>query len=363
MKKVFNVILIGLLLTTAAACKKQGCTDPISANYDPDAEEDDGTCVYPNIIGYNLLQKLPGIWTGPVSSPTPLGSFPEWIVDFRPISPSQVSAKNELDWDNDIFMSFFICKYDNQFKLAFRNGGGFAGNIRISYMIIDSISEMASHSFYRFTDPVTGGTRVYTDVVFKGDSLTMHTFTNKFNTLSEPVTHMFWKAALRDPSAALPAISHFNFPQKELTKDFSTTFGGLTDAVFYTTVFDPYPESEQPYLGNTTINLAITNPITIDTTKKVLLSITTQPLFNGFNFIPANLKYRSRYVLLNAASSLSFNFNYMHPGDYYLNAIYDNNGDFNFSSGDYMNSAFDIPFTLNPDGTTSENVNINFKIP
>jgi len=53
----------------------------------------------------------------------------------------------------------------------------------------------------------------------------------------------------------------------------------------------------------------------------------------------------------------------MHPGDYYVNAIYDENGDFNFSSGDYMNSSFDIPLTLSSEGTASASVDINFQIP
>src|SRR5688572_3216957 len=60
------------------------------------------------IQGYSILDKLPGIWHGPVTSATALGSYQEWIVDFRPISASQISAKNELDSLNDIFMSFFI---------------------------------------------------------------------------------------------------------------------------------------------------------------------------------------------------------------------------------------------------------------
>ena len=53
----------------------------------------------------------------------------------------------------------------------------------------------------------------------------------------------------------------------------------------------------------------------------------------------------------------------MHPGTYYVNAIYDSNGDYNFTSGDYMNSSFDVPLTLGALGSASANVNINFQIP
>lgn len=316
-----------------------------------------------NVEGSGILEKLPGIWNGPVYSPTPLGSFNEWIVDFRPISASQVSAKNELDSINDIFMSFFIAKYDCEYKMAFRNGGGFAGQQRNSYMIIDSLNEGPTESFYRFVDPISGGNRVYTDVLFKPDSLIMHTYTNQFNSLSEPVTHMIWRAKLRDQTSTQDAITLFNFPQKQLTRDFSSTFTGLPEAVFYSTADDPYPESQQPHLGNTNVNINISSPAVIDPSKKILIIVTTQPLFPGFVFTASNLDYRSRYVFVDAGSSVSFNFNYMHPGDYYVNAIYDENGDFNFSSGDYMNSNFDVPFTLSSEGVANSSVNVDFMIP
>ena len=336
------------------------CKDDKVETTEPDAPP---ICSDLTVEGYGILDKLPGIWNGAVYSPTPLGSFPEWIVDFRPISPSQVSAKNELDSLNDIFMSFFIVKYDNAYKVAFRNGGGFAGAVRNSYMIIDSLNEGSSESFYRFVDPISGGNRVYTDVTFKQDSLIMHTYTNQFNTLSEPVTHMIWRADIRDNTATQDAISVFSFPQKEMTRDFSTTFDGLTEAVFYSAALDPYPEQDQPHLGNTTVDISISNPAVIDPAKKVLIVVTTEPLFNGFVFNPANLDFRSRYVFVGADSPTGYTFNYMHPGNYYVNAIYDENGDFNFSSGDYMKSTFDSPFNLSSEGTSNANVTIDLQIP
>lgn len=359
--KLFPILLVVLLAIATTYCKK----DKAGEKTTPPPVDSCSLVIDNNtqIEGFGILARIPGIWNGPVVSPTPLGGFPEWIVDFRPISPGQVSAKNELDSTNDIFMSFFIVKHDCEFKMAFRNGGGFAGNIRTSYMILDSLKETANEAYYRFVDPISGGNRVYTEVVFKDDSLIMHTFTNQFNTLSEPVTHMKWSASLRDSTSKQNAVITHNYPQKYLTKDFSTTFDGLTDAVFYSMTTDPYPESEQPYLGVATININIVNPSSPDPSKKVLYIITTQPLFNGSVFLPANLKYRSRYVLENAYVSTSFDFNYMHPGTYYLNAVYDANGDLNFNSGDYMNSTFDVPFTLTSESTTSASVTVNFLIP
>lgn len=353
MNRFLNYLSVFLIAVVLFSCKEDQVDDPV---VDPPVDTT-------TVKGFGIMSKLPGIWNGPVYSPTPLGSYPEWIVDFRPISTAQISAKNELDSLNDIFMSFFVVKHDNEMKIAFRNGGGFAGATRNSYMICDSVSELTNHSYYRFADPVSGGNRVYTEVTFKDDSLIMHTYTNQYNTLSTPVTHMIWKASLRDGTTAASVVTQFGFPKKDMIRDFSTTFNGLSEAIFYSAAQDPYPETEQPHLGNSTINIQITNPATIDNTKKVLIIITAQPLFSGFVFQAANLKYRSRYVFVDAAANTSFNFNYMHPGNYYVNAIYDSNGDYNFSSGDYMNSNFDVPLTLNPEGSAVSNVNINFLIP
>lgn len=191
----------------------------------------------------------------------------------------------------------------------------------------------------------------------------MRTFTNQYNTLSEPVTHMLWKAKLKDQTSAQDAIALFNFPQKQLTKDFTTTFTGLSEAVFYNPADDPFPEAKQLHLGNTNVAITISTPAVVDPSKKVVIIVTTQPLFPGFVLTLGNLYFRSRYVFIDANSSSTFNFNNMHPGDYYVNAIYDENGDLNFSTGDYMNSSFDVPFTLTSEGVSNPSVNINFLIP
>ena len=84
----------------------------------------------------------------------------------------------------------------------------------------------------------------------------------------------------------------------------------------------------------------------------------------GFTFVPGNLDYRSRYVFVGSGGGTTgFNFDYMHPGDYYINALYDSNGDYNFNSGDYINMPFDVPLTLADQGSASATVTINTQIP
>ena len=52
MKKLLSV---GVLMALAlASCKKEGCTDPIAINYNPDADINNGSCNYYNITPYTI---------------------------------------------------------------------------------------------------------------------------------------------------------------------------------------------------------------------------------------------------------------------------------------------------------------------
>lgn len=353
------VFCLGILFTTSCKDKKETEENP------PITGGSGGIDASTSVAGYTILSRLPGIWNGPVTSSTPLGGYPEWIVDFRPVSGAQVSAKNELDSVNNILMGFFIVKHGGSYKMAFRNGGGFAGSQRIAYAVVDSVSETVNNYFYRFSDFKAGKNRVYTDVLFKDDSLIMHVYTNVYNSLPNTQTHMLWKAKLQDTTSALSAINAFSFPQKQMVKDFTSTFDSRTEAIYYSAAdiaIDPYNEASQPYLGQTTVNISFDGAHIPDPSKKVFLMITTQPLFSGMTYNPAQLKYRSRYVFL-ASTDNAFTFNYMHPGSYYLYTLYDTNGDGAFSSGDWMDSNLTNTFTLSALGTQSVNAMINFTIP
>ncbi|MBL7936448.1 MAG: hypothetical protein JNM51_11650 [Bacteroidia bacterium] len=355
-----NIIALALLVILMPSCKS--CKDKKSEEESPEITENGPTAE--NTLGFGVLNKVKGIWNGPVTSTTPLGGYPEWIVDFRPITENQISAKNELDTMNDIFLSFFIAKYNNQYKVAFRNGGSFGSRKRVSYFLADSVSETANQSFYKFTEIIKGKTRAYTEVIRKADSLIIKSYTNNYNSLPTSAPHMAWKAKLQDTTSATNAVTHFNFPKKTQTIDFSSVFAGQSEAVFYSgsnLSADPYPETAQPYLGKTTVNYTYDGAHTPSSSKKTLLIIMTQPLFSGPVPNTANLKYRSRYVILDATNQ-SFVFNYMHPGSYYVYALYDNDGNLTASSGDWLSTA-NTPFTLTALGTTTVSPQINFTIP
>ncbi|MDQ3110084.1 MAG: hypothetical protein M3R17_09330 [Bacteroidota bacterium] len=359
MKKLFlfYVLCSGIIFLFSVSCRHNEEEDPA----DPTPVVGAINSSTP-VLGYGILDRLPGIWNGPVTSSTPLGGYPEWIVDLRPVSASQVSSKSELDSVNNILMGFFIVKHANSYKMAFRNGGGFAGQQRIAYAVIDSVSETTNNYFYRFSDFRAGANRVYTNILFKDDSLILTVYTNQYNSLATPVVHMQWRSRLQDSTSTQAARTHFVFPQKTMVRDFSTTFDSQPEAIYYNLTSDPYNESMQPYPGQTTVNINFGAAYTPDPNKKVFLMITTQPLFSGFTYLPANLIYRSRYVFL-ASTDNAFTFNYMHPGSYYLYTLYDANGDGTFSSGDWMSSNLSNTFSLAESGAASVNTTIDFTIP
>jgi hypothetical protein len=356
MKKLIFPLFICLLLFN---CKNKKVQE--ENNETPATPVAPATPDVNNTYGFGVLKKVKGIWNGPVTSTTPLGGYPEWIVDFRPISENQISAKNELDTLNDIHMSFFIALYNNEYRVAFRNGGSFAGNKRVSYFLTDSVSKNSTTSFYRFSEIIKGKKRAYTEVILRADSLYIKSYTNKYNTQTTSTPHMVWSAKLQDSTSCQAAVNNFAFPKKTQTKDWSTTFSGQAEAVYFSLSTDPYPENAQPYLGQTTAAYSYASGFNPTAGKKVLLVVTTQPLFSGAMFNAANLKYRSRYVILDA-SDLSFTFNYMHPGTYYYYAMYDNDGNGIANSGDWI-STTNTTFTLGAQGTASTSTQINFIVP
>lgn len=351
-----SIVTFALITVTIFSCKKDQTPDDQTPT-------PTGPCSnIENTLGFNLLDKVKGIWNGPVTSTTALGSFPEWIVDFRPISASQISAKNELDTMNDIHMSFFIAKYNNEYRVAFRNGGVFGGQTRVSYLLADSVSETASQSYYRFSEILKGKNRCYAEVIVKQDSLIIKSYTNHYDTQPTATPHMVWSAKLQDQTTCAAAVSQFSFPQKSLSFDLSESFMGLTESIFYSiTGGDPYPETDQPYLGKANISYSYSGAYSPVSSKKVMLIVSAQPLISGTGLNTSNLKFRSRYVVL-SASDLNFTFNYLHPGTYYVYAFYDNDGNGTANSGDWI-SATNTTFSLTSQQTVSANTQINFTIP
>ena len=313
------------------------------------------------VLGFGILSQLPSLWQGPVSTTTPAGSFDDWYVDFRPVSPGQVSQYSTLDARTINYLSFFIVKHEGQLKVAMRTEGVFQNKGCVTYEVIEAVDEPGAR--YRFSDFRSGDERAYTEFTFPGDDrLVMEVYTNKFNRVSPLEVHSTWRAVRGDSKAAASAVSHFDFPQAVMVKDFTNAFANMSESIYYTFENDPYPSDSQPYVGNVTVNIAVDKDLTVEDDHELFLLLTTESLFNGLKYDQENLKFISKYVYLSVGAK-SYTFTHVHPGTYYLYSYNDIDGDKRHLRGDYMSSDLSNSFILPPEGEVTVDTTIDFVIP
>jgi hypothetical protein len=312
------------------------------------------------VMGYGFLNKIPGLWHGPVTSTTSAGDFDMWYVDFRPVSEAQVSQFSLLDTNTVNNISFFIVKDDDQLKVAMRTEGCFKNSCCVTYEVIDSVAESAG--YYRFSDFVNGRNRAYTEFTFTDDQFVMKVYTNKFNTVNPLQLHTMWTANLGSRNNATDATSRFGYPKPIMVKDFSNAFTGMTESIFFTFENDPYSSVTQPYVGSATVNISIDSSLTTDSTNEIFLLFTTEPLFSGTTYIADNLKYISKYVLLSVSTQV-YRIKNIHPGKFYLYSFIDRDHDNAYLSGDYMSSNFTNSFTVLESQDVNVSTDIDYVIP
>ncbi len=312
------------------------------------------------VAGFGILERLPGLWRGPVTSDTPAGHFSIWYVDFRPVSPGQVSQYTNMDVDTVNYLSFFIVKHDNQLKVALRTEGVFKGKGCVTYEVIDRVNE--EKGYYRFADFQAGDKRACTEFVFNEDSFVMEVYTNKFNHLEQMELHSRWKAKLGDRSSAKDAIDHFNFPQPVMIKDFSNVFEGMEESIYFTFENDPYPSDTQPYLGDAEITVTVDPKLRIEGNHEFLVVLTTENLFDGLTYMSENKKYISRYFYLPAIEG-TYTIKNIHPGKYHIYSYNDVNQDKYYKKGDYSSSDIKNTFVVPENGTGKVDTHIDYVIP
>lgn len=312
------------------------------------------------ILGFGFFNKIIGLWNGPVFSDTPAGSFDKWYVDFRPISPSQVSQFSCMDTNTINYTSFFVVKHDEKLKIAMRTEGVFMKKGCVTYEVMDSVDE--SSGYYRFSDFVAGNKRAYTEFKFTEDSLIMKVFTNKFNKQENLTLHSEWRAKLGDNKQANNAKNHFNYPKPTMVKDFSDVFINMKESIFFTFENDPYPSYPQPYVGSVTVNIKIDERLEVSKHDELFLVLTTESLFEGIKYKHENLKYFSKYIYL-PPDLKSYTFINVHPGKYYLLSFNDINGDKKHKKGDYISSDINNVVKVPAEGTVTVETIIDFVMP
>lgn len=121
--RILMAVLIGLTLSTFTSCQTDGCTNIHAENYDPDADNDDGSCILSRdkfIGSYNVNENCDsGNWNYSISvtaSTTAedaivIGNFGDYAVNLR----ATVSGAN-------------ITFNDTQDGITFSGTGNISGN-------------------------------------------------------------------------------------------------------------------------------------------------------------------------------------------------------------------------------------------
>ena len=192
--------------------------------------------------------------------------------------------------------------------------------------------------------------------------MTVTVYTNKFNQSDSLLWHSTWKAKLATRNNATQAISHFDYPQEVMTLDFTDSFKNMNESIFYIIQNDPYTLLNPPYMGSITCNISLENGLALLPSDKIFLLFTIEPLFSGIAYVPENIKYTSKFVLLSAAVN-NYTMNNVHPGQYYVYALVDKNQNGTYDQGDYMNSNVSQSLSVSPSTNVPVNIVINYIIP
>ena len=283
-----------------------------------------------------------------------------WYVDFRPVSPGQVSQYSTLDADTLNYLSFFVVRHEGRLKVALRTEGVFQNKGCVTYEVVDTVDE--SRGYYRFSDFRSADSRAFTEFTFGEDEFVMDVYTNRFNSVSPLELHSRWTATLGDRSAAAESVALFEFPQPVMVKDFSEVFRNMSESIYYTFENDPYSSASQPHVGEVTVEISVDESLSIDSSHELFLLLTTESLFRGLKYVEDNMRFVSKYVFLPVGTT-SYTFANVHPGRYYLYSYNDIHGDKTHKSGDYMSSDINRVFTVPARGSVTVETEIDFVIP
>ncbi len=225
----------------AAAAADSGTSWPDGGSSSPD-----GGTATAGIAGAGLFARLPGLWEGQAAQ-TPLGSFPEVIMDFRAADSHWLFGRTDLDSQNSLRFGFAVESVNGTPALVYRNGGYFNGLERdTDTVLVDADEDAGTYHFCAETSgcffsvdggclPVTGGCG-FVDAVFSFSAADQMVFNAHVNGQEHEIWTVTRKQteAVASPSLAnaapLPTDAGWpDLPQLSVTVSWSSALAQATD--------------------------------------------------------------------------------------------------------------------------------------
>lgn len=319
--------------------------------------------------GFELLDNIQGQWLG-INSVAGM-DFNWFAWDYRPISSSHVHGIFEGGSMGNLFTSFFVANFKGTKTIMARNGGVLNGIYRTSYFVLDKTKKGDQGSYYRLIDAVGGKNTMYMELRFKNDSLFWNSYTSQLGHKSMPSRHMTYKGKKYKDDLAKVTAQKFDFPKKEVAYNFpkgfdnsylymkkSATFLWQSDSNtevydMAKSAMDPVTIRDYPYLSSLKINLTRNKKIK---NKQIIVYISTKSLTDENGNLSKNIKDYDNNILFSFLTNNEddFNFNYVHPGNYYVTTIADMDKNYIISDGDITNKS--VAVTVVPEGSTEVNI-------
>lgn len=310
--------------------------------------------------GFSFLDEISGIWYGEVYSSSSAGSFNSWHLDFRLIAPGEIAQYSMLDSSTINNMSFLVCTYNGESRIAMRTEGCFRNQCCVTYELLDSVNKETC--YYRFSDFVKGVDRAYTEFVFTDTTLMMQVYTTKFGRISVPALHSRLNAVRGDANSAQYAKKYFQDSKTAPRMDLTNAFDGMEESIFYSYENDVY-DAPEGFLSSIIVEIEIDPKFElVDHESEVFVLLCTKSMYDGLKLKDNYKDYYSRYVFLTPETE-KYTLKNVHPGEYYLYSFIDLNGDKNHLSGDLMSSKPDNVFMLEPNSVQKVRTLIDMKIP
>ena len=101
----------------------------------------------------------------------------------------------------------------------------------------------------------------------------------------------------------------------DTVRDFSDTFRHRSESIYFDLSKDPFTSASRPYMAEVTVNITVDDELDVEDDDEYFLLLTTESLFDGWNYKPSNLRFISKYVYLKPGTE-SYTFDKVHPGTY-----------------------------------------------